>query len=293
MNSALQVKLLDAVGRCLRPIARILLRSGIDYRQFAELAKLAFVKEASGERDGRGRITNISRVAIRTGISRKEVSRLRATIESTRRGTRDDSHVYHSGHAARVLQLWHSDAAFLTDEGSPRSLPFSSDAVDFGSLVRAVGGDVPPGAVRAELLDASAIVEDGDGCLRPVKRYFIPADVGEDLLVGFSHFVTPVLEGLDRNTGDQRAKPFVQRLAYSDRLIPSAVPLFREVARDRATDFIQSVDDWLISNEIKRDQIANTGSRVGIGVFYYEGQPLDGSLASPETNTPPPAEEKK
>lgn len=282
MNSALQVKLLVAVERCLRPIARILLRSGIDYRQFAELAKMAFVKEASGERDSRGRITNVSRVAIRTGISRKEVSRLRATIESAKRGMSPDSHVYHSGHAARVLQFWHSEAAFLTDEGSPKSLVFSGGADDFGSLVRAVGGDVPPGAVRAELLDANAIVEDGDGRLRPIKRYFIPADVGEDLLVGFSHFVTPVLEGLDRNTGEQRAKPFVQRLAYSDRLIPSAVPLFREVARERATDFIQSVDDWLISNEVKNDQVANTRRRVGIGVFYYEGESLD---ASSETET--------
>jgi hypothetical protein len=58
----------------------MMLRSGIGYRQFAELAKLAFVQEAIGEKDRRGRRTNLSRVAIRTGLSRKEVSRLQSQI---------------------------------------------------------------------------------------------------------------------------------------------------------------------------------------------------------------------
>ncbi len=274
MNSVAQVKLLRAVGICLRPIARLMLRFGIGYRQFAELAKIAFIKEASGEPNSRGRVTNISRVAIRTGLSRKEVARLRATIESQADGrSTSERSLYNSGHAARALQIWHSDRAFLTPDGTPRRLLFTGGTADFADLVRTVGGDVPPGAVRAELLEAGAIVEDEDSLLRPIKRYFIPADVGEDLLVGFSHFVTPVLEGLDRNTGERRSQPFIQRIAYSDRLNPSAVPLFRAVARERATKFIQSADDWLVSNEIQSGDTPRENLRVGIGVFYYEGDP--------------------
>jgi hypothetical protein len=285
MNSVAQVKLLRAVGDCLRPLARLMLRFGIGYRQFAELAKIAFVKEASGEPNSRGRVINISRVAIRTGLSRKEVARLRTTIEPQGDGqSTSESNVYNSGHAARALQIWHSDRAFLTAEGAPRRLTFSRGDSDFGALVRAVGGDVPPGAVKAELLEAGAVVEDEDGSLRPIKRYFIPADVGEDLLVGFSHFVTPVLEGLDRNTGERRSQPFIQRIAYSDRLVPSAVPLFRKVARDRASDFIQSVDDWLVSNEIQSSETPTDALRVGIGVFYYEGDPPNTSATDSTSN---------
>jgi len=289
MNSTLQNRLIQCISSCLRPLVRIMLRSGIGYRQFAELAKLAFVQEASGEKGSRGRQTNLSRVAIRTGISRKEVARLQSQIEghsgasSTARGVD-----FHSVHAARVLQLWHSDPRFIDSDGSPRKLPFADDGIDFSSIVKAAGGDVPPGAVRAEMLSANAVVEFDDGTLKPTKRYFVPADVGEELLVGFTHMVIPVLEGLARNTDHRCTDPFIQRLVYSDRLAPRVVPLFRKQARERVSDFVQSVDDWLSSNEIPDSQV-HSPCRYGVGVFYYEGLPSvpeDMSVtAAPEEST--------
>jgi hypothetical protein len=281
MNNGTQIRLLGAVGVCLRLVARMLLRSGIGYKQFADLAKAAFVQEALGERDSRGRTTNLSRVAIRTGLSRKEVARLRARLASNHGSTAAGGDpVYHSGHAARVLQLWHADSRFVKPSGVPMELPFSGEEPSFCSLVRAAGGDVPPGAVRAELSDANSVVEDEQGLLKPIRRYFVPADVGEELVVGFTHIVTPVLEGLARNTDRECKQPFIQRLAYSDRLNPTAIPLFREVARDRASEFVQSVDDWLSSNELKTDSACEDGGRVALGVFYYEGPRPAEELAS-------------
>jgi hypothetical protein len=281
MNSSSQIRLMDAVGICLRPLARMLLRSGIGYKQFSELAKTAFMQEALGERDSRGRMTNVSRIAVRTGLSRKEVARLRARLATgAASGTGDGDSVHYSNHAARVLQLWHSDSRFLTSSGTPMALPFGGDEPSFSSLVRAAGGDVPPGAVRAELSDASSIVEGEHGLLQPVKRYFVPADVGEELVVGFTHIVAPVLEGLARNTDLECTQPFIQRLAYSDRLMPAAIPHFREVARDRASEFVHIIDDWLSSHETRTDIVVGDNCRVGVGVFYYEGQPPLGHSAS-------------
>jgi hypothetical protein len=125
--------------------------------------------------------------------------------------------------------------------------------------------------VRAELSDASSIVETQHGLLQPIKRYFVPADVGEELVVGFTHIVTPVLEGLARNTDLECEQPFIQRLAYSDRLMTSAIPHFREVARDRASDFVQVIDDWLGAHEANAECVGDDKFRVGLGVFYYEG----------------------
>lgn len=273
MNSTLQVRLIQCISHSLRPLARIMLRSGVGYRQFAELAKLAFVQEAIGEKDARGRRTNLSRVAIRTGISRKEVARLQSQIEGRSELTSTARAVdFHSVHAARVLQLWYSDPRFIDSDGSPRTLPFSDQDTSFSSIVKAAGGDVPPGAVRAEMLSAKAVVELDDGSLKPVKRFFVPADLGEELLVGFTHMVIPVLEGLARNTDYRCTEPFIQRLVYSDRLAPRVVPLFRKQARERVSDFVQSVDDWLSSNEIPDSQV-HAPYRYGVGVFYYEGLP--------------------
>jgi hypothetical protein len=277
MNSTLQVRLLQAIAQCLRPLARVLLRSGITYRQFDELARLAFVREALGDKDGRGRERNLSRVAIRTGISRKEVARIRTHIDEMAREERSSlGPGFESGHAARVLQLWHSDPRFIDERGEPLALPFGVLDASFGNIVRAAGGDVPAGAVRAELIEAGAVVETEDGCLRPVMRYFVPANVGEDLLVGFTHILLPVLDGLSNNTDTMKERSVVQRLAYSDRLLPAAVPLFRELSQKRAEAFLNGMDDWLAASEVTSEVETPQALRVGIGVFYCEG-PARGS----------------
>jgi len=273
MNATHQIKLVQCIVHCLRPMARMMMRSGIGYPQFAELAKRAFVHEALADKDARGRATNLSRVAIRTGISRKEVAKLNASGQVGSEPTAlKDAVDFRSLHAARVLQLWHMDSRFVGRDGSPMALPCTDEPVSFNALVKAAGGDVPAGAVRAELLAAGAIVELERGELKAVKRYFVSADVGEELLVGFTHMVIPVLEGLARNTDARYGAPFIQRLVYTDRLSPDAVPVFRRVARDRVTSFVQSVDDWLSSNETA-DAEPDNPYRYGIGVFYYEGQP--------------------
>ena len=278
MKSSVQVRLCSALEPCLRLLARIMLRAGIGYTQFAELAKTAYVAEALGDRDTRGRATNLSRVAIRTGVSRKEVSRIRTFLSSQhieRQSTDPDTD--ESGHAARVLQLWHADSRFVDELGHPKDLPYGGEGVNFSDVVRAAGGDVPPGAVRAELVDAGAVMELENGLLRALKRYFVPADVGEDLLVGFTHFVNPILVGLARNTERNCERPFVQRLAYSDRLTAATVPLFRDISQHRASNFLQGIDDWLSVNEAAGDSPTVDLYRVGIGVFYYEAPAFSSS----------------
>ena len=274
MTNKLQDRVLFATMACLRPLARVLLRSGINYRQFAEIAKHAFLEEALAERDGRGRKANISRIAVRTGLSRKEVARIKERRDSAVVASEDADGVFrNSGHAARALQLWHMDPKFVSSNGSPRDLVFAGEDSSFASLVHQVGGDIPAGAVRAELLAAGAVIALPSGHLRAVKRYFVPGDVDEELVVGLTHIVHPVMEGLARNTGTAKSDPFVQRLAYSDRLIPAAVPLFRQIARGRCADFVQSIDDWLSSNEIASNIEPRHVTRVGVGVFYFEGDP--------------------
>jgi Family of unknown function (DUF6502) len=272
MASAIQDRVLLATGACLRPFARVLLRCGVSYRQFAELAKSAFVHEAFAERDSRGRQANASRVSVRTGISRKEVARFQGQFE---KGIYDAENeriglAHYSGHAARVLQVWHSDARFIGESGEPMVLVYSGDGSTFVSLVRIAGGDVPPGAVKAELIAAGAIIELRSGALKAMKRHFVPGDLDEKLLFGLTHILFPVVEGLARNTAGTTKEPWVQRLAYSRRLLPSAMPLFRHIARERCGAFVQSVDDWLVSHESDREAEQGPVMSVGVGVFYFE-----------------------
>jgi hypothetical protein len=250
----------------MRPLARVLLRSGITYKSFAEIAKSAFVYEALRESDAKGRTTNASRVAVRTGLSRKEV---RKVLEAAREAKNSSDRADHAGPPAKVLHAWHFDSRFLSDGGIPLDLHFESDGPSFTELVRAVGGDVPPGAVRAELLRAAAITELENGTLRPSKRYFVPGDFDEKAITVMSGMLFPFLSGLDHNSNPLRKTGgFIQRFAYA-KLGPEDREIFRAWSREQATKFLESIDDWLTLRQTPLDDDGEPIS--GVGVFYYEG----------------------
>ena len=77
MKSKIEHKLQAAVVRLLKPLVRILLRNGIPFGVFEELARWTYVDVAFQESSLPGRKLTDSRVAILTGLSRKEVSRLK------------------------------------------------------------------------------------------------------------------------------------------------------------------------------------------------------------------------
>ena len=72
-----------ACRRLMRPIARLLIRGGVPFKDFVDLAKEAYVEVAGNDYGIRGRQTNTARVAILTGLSRKEVTRVRKKIVSS------------------------------------------------------------------------------------------------------------------------------------------------------------------------------------------------------------------
>ena len=278
MSSDVQSRLMATVYACLRPFARVMLRSGVTYKSFAEIAKTAFVHEALLERDAKGRVTNASRVAVRTGLSRKEVRRvseLTLVKDGPKSGAAD-----HAGPPARVLHAWHFDQRFVGPDGSPLDLCFEGESPSFTELVKAVGGDVPPGAVRAELFRATAVQELENGLLRPTKRYFVPGDFDEKAITVMSSMLFPLISGVDYNSNPTRKSAgFIQRIAYA-RLSPDDREAFRVWSRAEAIRFIESIDDWLIAREVMVNERAD-GPISGVGVFYYEG-PEAADLPRPE-----------
>ena len=74
MTDSIKHSLFSAIPRLLRPLIRILLRNGVPYGTFADLAKRVYVNLAANECGLPGRKQSISRISILTGLSRKEVS---------------------------------------------------------------------------------------------------------------------------------------------------------------------------------------------------------------------------
>jgi len=252
----------------MKPLAECLLQSGVGFREFEAIAKLAFVETAFDKFGVRGRATNISRVAAMTGISRKETSRLRSRLL-----TEGGQETPATSPASLVLAGWYMDGDFLDGKGEPLDLPLEGSGASFVSLVKRYAGDLPAGAIRAELKRSNNIEETGQGTLRVLRRHFIPPEVMERLTTSLEMMLGGLTTTIAHNSRPGRTEEgHFERFVSTDRLKPAAVPRFRQVARLRAQQLLEDLDDWIAANDIPAGSVdmEPADRRVGLGVFYYE-----------------------
>ena len=265
-----QEKVLRAFQLVLRPVVKILLRYGIGFNQFAETVKTAYVDVASSEFGIRGRPTNISRVAVMTGLTRKEVRRLRTKLESG-----EDNVKVKTTPITEVLYRWHSDPEFLDENDRPRVLEFSNGTPSFADLVKKHGGDIPPGAMRTELRRIGAIQESDDGALTATTRAIIPSDVCDGLVAALVHGVYPLLSTVSYNSDpDQVAENrFAQVAAHSVSIEKQDLPRLRRICHDRIHEAAVSFDDLFMSYEALEDGRSSSSSKrtpTVVGFYYFE-----------------------
>jgi hypothetical protein len=268
MQDTIHSQILNALLIAIRPLARVLLRAGIGHREFNEVSKAAFVDVATKDYGLRGRPTNISRVAVMTGLTRKEVRRIRDKNESGENigGTRGTP-------MGVLLHQWYTEPDFLNPDGTPLDLPFDGSRNSFSELVRRFGGDIPPGAMRTELVRIGVVEELINGRLRPLKRNVSKKEMHDRLIDGLTVVIYPALVALANNTDNESSSPaWVMRTASTSRVRENDVPRVRRIGSDRLTDFVESIDDLFVAYETLHDDDLTESSdkSVGVGVFYFE-----------------------
>jgi len=268
MQDKIKKRILDAIFLVLRPISKILLRYGIGFHEFAEVAKLAFVYVATTEYGIRGRPTNISRVAVLTGLTRKEVRRLRDQNDSGRGAI-----ALRTTPLTTVLHRWHSEEEYLDKDGRPALLPFVGESGSFSSLVKEFGGDIPPGAMRTELKRVGALVEDEQGNVKAVRRAVHPKTNHENLCASLAHAVYPLVSTIAHNTNPDLEEPtWGQMTAFTADICQTELPRIRRISTDRLTEVVESFDDVFMAYEKMSDQDTDLSENrpIAVGVFYFE-----------------------
>ena len=267
-----------ALLNALRPVARFLVKSGIGYREFAEISKSAFVDVATLDYGLRGRPTNISRVAVMTGMTRKEVKRLRDKIAA---GNQVD--MKRVIPPAEIIEKWHSDSEFLDSAGRPKTLDFDGPTPSFTALVKKYGGDIPPGAMRTELKRVGAVCEDDSGQLSVQMKFFRPFDRDEQLQRALSQALYALALNIDHNITRDIDDSWVERTAFSTRIRRGDNSRVRRVSQDRAIEFVESVNDLFSAYETiyGEDESGRESTTVGVGVYYFEADQHDAAFTKP------------
>ena len=252
----------------LKPLTRLLLACGFGYKEFAEISKKAFVAVATSDHGLRGRPTNISRVAVMTGLTRKEVRRIRNSLE-----TLEGRILLKRSPANKVLGAWHSDPHFCDNAGKPRKLPQEGESRSFNALVRNYGGDIPPIALLRELERGGAVkVEDGG--VTPLTRFFEPMPMDDEYLSSSFFSISNIISTIVHNTIVDRSKEgYAERYVFSSDLSFSASEQFREMIEEGSITYLESLDDWLVGHESVSDKshelATDDPATVGFGVYFF------------------------
>jgi len=263
----------QALFRILRPLARLLLRNGIPFGEFAELVKRAYVEAALEDFSG-GRKPTDSRAAVMTGLTRKEVKRQREILagENPVRET-----TTHANRASRVVSGWVHDEAFQTSGGMPALLPFEGP-LSFSELVKQYSGDVPPRAVLDELVRVGVVSTDSDsGMIKLKQRAYVPAGDSEEMLQIFGEDVSDLIATIDHNlvSTESGQQPLFQRTLTYDNIPPEVMARWRAHAAAQSQALLEQLDKWLGPQD--RSFSGNGAGdptreavRTGVSIFYFE-----------------------
>jgi len=254
-----------AVYKLLRPLVRVLIRHGIPFAGLADIAKRAYVDVAANEFAVPGKRPSNSRVAILTGLTRKEIQRLLSEQDVQE----DNESINRYNRAARVVYGWVHDSRYHDAHGKANQLTVEQ----FNQLVKDYSGDVPARAILDELLRVGVVKSDeAAGQIFLLSPAYIPTRSAADKLMLLGRDVSGLISTMDHNIHGLGPAPLFQRKVFYDNLPDAAVSGVQKMLAEEGQALLQKFDRYMSEND--RDSnpaVTGKGRRaVGVGLYFFE-----------------------
>lgn len=262
----------------LRPVVRRLLAWGVTYPVFDEVARGVFVEVADREMSLPHKRQTDSRVALLTGIHRKEAARLRALPPGCAPRRLERTPI------ARLLGRWLAGPPFADRRCRPRALPYESarpGGASFARLVREAGIDGPARAVLDELVHGGTARMTDGGAVELVREVLVPTEglAGKLELLGSD---PGEVFGTIAHNIEVPGDPWLHRKVVYDNLGADALPTLRARARQAGDLFVREANALLAAHDRDRNPAAPGGrrTRVVVATYYFE-EPVEPDEADP------------
>jgi hypothetical protein len=266
MSENVKKPLLAACRHLLHPLVRILLRHGVSHGEFSDAVRGAYIDIAQNELVPPDRPQTEARIAILTGLTKREVARIRAADAEGDDGVGLNK-------IARVLQGWSQDPQYLGPYGLPLEVPFAGDSISFEDLVRRYAGDVSARALLEELVRVRAALEMDDGYVRLLNRTYLPSPLDPVGLERLGNVVNYFIDTVDFNLQKKRqgAGRFERYAITMEGLTPQAFRDFDALVREKGQELLEKLDDWLGQHETKGGNKlpASEAIKTGVGIFHF------------------------
>ena len=256
-----------SVQKLLPPLVRILIRNGMAAKSFYESVKQAYVVLARDEFGISGKKATTSRIAILTGLTRKEVQAL-LELPVNRDGRYEDEY----NRAARVVTGWLRDPDFGDGNGHPSPLRMAGKRLSFKMLVKRYSGDIPVRALLDELIRVGAVRRLRDGRVALAVRGYIPQKGLDQRLAILGQDLSDLISTIDHNLYGDPSCPRIQRKVMYDNVPVDAADAFQSIAQARAQEMLEGLDRWLSHRDRDVNPTAKGKGRVrvGLGVYHFE-----------------------
>lgn len=256
----MQEILRNTLRRILQAIIRTLLRNGMSYGEFDQIARKSFVDVAFRDFSPAKKKQTVSNVAILTGLNRKEVKKLHELDGSSEAG---EGKQYNR--VVRVLGGWINDSRFLRKDGNPRDLDYDGEN-SFSELVRQYSGDMPVAAMQKVLTGSGNIKFTEGNKLRLLSHAYLPADDPVEKLTILGTDAGQLIETIDYNLTAPEEELRFQRKASNPQVSAESIPEIKQFLQRKGQAFLEEVDLYLTQHETSDD----SGVELSVSVFYHE-----------------------
>ncbi len=286
MTSQHKTTISRALVALLRPLIRLCLRHEVTNAELAELVRLTYVEVAYDRYSIPGVEMTLSRAAVLTGMSRKEIARLRELAANN-----DALAVQRPNKAQQVVHGWLNDAEFTDSNNLPLTLPIKNkkdgtEYCSFVALVKRHGGDVTFGAILDELNHIGVTEQPDENTVALVNYAYIPHKDDLDQVRVVATSVSDLFDtGIHNIECESVDKRFQRQVVYSH-IDESLVEELQTIAAGKGQELLEFLNHSMAKAKSKSATMKNRSlKRIGFGMYYFERQTDSSNSDSSKTNT--------
>ena len=266
MGQNVKEHLILALRMMLKPLVKLLISQGVSHGDFSEAAKDVYVEVAIRSFD-KSKKVNQSKIAILTGLTRKEVKNV---ID---RAVNSEPHGKNYSRPSRVLAGWHTDPKYIGPYGVPLEIPYEpagADVPSFVDLVKTYSGDMAPRPMLKELVRVGAVIQLPNKSYKVIRRYFEAEALSPELLARLGqvghYFFSTAAANIEKS--EQGSGYFERRVHTDEGLSLESLQAFDTYIKKRGQEFLEELDNWFVAME-KKDVDKPDKITTGLCMLHY------------------------
>jgi hypothetical protein len=277
-----------AVEQLLQPLAQLIISHSLQLGTITEMLKKAMVEAALSQNESERAMTD-SRVAILTGVHRKDVRRLR---EAPAPKTAFENYDPLMSIGAQVVARWISEPTYVNSQNKARILArtpryATAGEPDFTSLVAEVSRDIGARAVLDELERLGIVCKSSETHVQLQSDAFVPQD---GLSESFHFLAANVSDHLATSVHNMQphrvGPPMLEQSAFSQHLSAEDAAELEQTARLLWTSVLKQFLQKATAAENRSRKKPDAQHRVRFGMYFHTAEMPAAQKAKAKSKTP-------